>query len=178
MNTKMTALTLAAATAFAFTPKPASAGHNDGAVIAGAIIGGLVVGAAIASADNNCAPVYANSTYCPPAPVIYTPAPVVYTDGYWTSVPVNVWIAPTWVVSYDNYGRPCRRYVAGHYECRNERRWVAHNRYDNRYDNRGGSNHHEVARGYGHDRRDDRYDNRRNDRRDDNRGNNGRDHRR
>jgi hypothetical protein len=155
MNTKITALTLAAATAFAFTPKPASAGNNDGAVIAGAIIGGLVVGAAIASADNDCPPVYTNVGYCPPAPVYAT-------GGYWTYVPVNVWVAPTWVVSYDSYGRPCRRYVAGHYVHRNERRWVAHNRYDN---HRGG---HYVARnGDNHDRHDNnRHDNRRDDRRD------------
>jgi hypothetical protein len=160
MNTKITALTLAAATAFAFTPKPASAGHNDGAVIAGAILGGLVVGAAIAAADDNCAPVYVESSYCPP------PAPVYATGGYWTYVPVNVWIAPTWVVSYDRYGHAHRRYVAGHYERRNERRWVAHNRYDN---HRGG--HHIASNGNNHNRHDnDRRDGRRDDRRDNRRG--------
>ena len=167
MNTKITALTLAAATAFAFTPKQASADHGDGAAIVGAILGGAIIGAAIASANNDCAPVYVGSTYCPPAPV-------VYTDGYWTTVPVNVWVAPTWVVTTDYYGRPNRRYVAGHYECRNERRWVAHN--NNRYDNRGGHNNREVARGNGSDRHDDKRDNR-HDNRSDDRRDNRRDHR-
>lgn len=159
MNTKITALTLAAATAFAFTPKSASAGNGDGAAIVGAIIGGAIIGAAIASADNDCAPVYVNTTpYCPPAPVYVTDS-----YGYWTTVPVNVWVAPTYIVVNDYYGRPTRRYVAGHYECRNERRWIAHNRpvVHGRV----------VAGGYGHDRRDDRRDGRRDDRRDDRRDN-------
>lgn len=155
MNTKITALTLAAATAFAFTPKPASAGDGDGAAIFGAILGGAIIGAAIASADN-CAPVYVNSTYCPPAPVIYTPAPVVY-GGYWTTTTVNVWVPGVWVIERDRYGRDCRRYVAGHYAPRHNRVWVANNRYDNR----GGHNHREVSRGHGNDRRDDHRDGRR-----------------
>lgn len=165
MNTKITALTLAAATAFAFTPKSASAGNNDGAAIFGAILGGAIIGAAIASADNDCAPVYVNTGYCPPAPV-------VIADGYWATTSVNVWVPAVWVVERDRYGRDCRRYVAAHYECRNERRWVAHNRYDNR----GGNSHREVARGYGHDRRDDHRDSRRDNRGDDRRDNR-RDHR-
>jgi len=136
MNTKITALTLAAASAFAFAPKPAVANdHTAGAVIAGAVIGGLL-GAAVAN-SNDCGPtpVYTNVGYCPP------PAPVYVADGYWTTAPVNVWVAPVWVVERDYYGRSCRRYVAGHYEYRNERRWVAHNAPVYRG--------HEVARGYG-----------------------------
>ncbi len=171
MNTKITALTLAAATAFAFTPKPAVA-SNDGAAIFGAIVGGAIIGAAIASAHNDCPPVYTANTYCPPAPVVVAPAPVfvapapvVVADGYWTTVPVNVWVAPTWVVTTDYYGYTTRRYVAGHYECRNDRRWVAYNRHDN--------HGREVARGYGNDRYDNRHDNRRDDHRNDDR----RDHR-
>src|SRR6187549_3016892 len=101
MNTKITALTLAAATAFAFTPKPASAGDGDGAAIFGAILGGALIGAAIASADN-CAPVYV-------------------TGGYWTTTTVNVWVPGVWVVERDYYGRDCRRYVAGHYAPRHNR---------------------------------------------------------
>lgn len=169
MNTKITALTLAAATAFAFTPKQASAGDGDGAAIFGAILGGAIIGAAIASADN-CAPVYVD-TYCPPAPVIYTPAPVVYAPtpvvygGYWNTTTVNVWVPGAWVVERDYYGRDCRRYVAGHYAPRHNRVWVANNRYDNR----GGNHHREVSRGHGNDRRDDHRDGR---------GNGGRDNRR
>src|SRR6478609_2708786 len=157
MNTKITALTLAAATAFAFTPKPASASNGDGAAIFGAIVGGAILGAAIASANNNCAPVYVNGAYCPPVPVyapnVYCPpAPVYVADGYWTTVPVNVWVAPTWVVTNDYYGRPSRCYVAGHYESRNDRRWVAYNSHD--------SHGHEVARGYGNDRHDNNHNSR------------------
>jgi len=139
MNTKITALTLAAATAFAFTPKPASADHGDGAAIFGAIVGGAIIGAAIASANNDHAPVYVSSGSCPP------PAPVYVADGYWATASINVWVPAVWVVERDYYGRNCRRYVAGHYECRNERHWVAYNRPAYRG--------HEVASNYGHDNR-------------------------
>ena|SRR6478609_10048291 len=164
MNTKITALTLAAATAFAFTPKQASADHGDGAAIFGAILGGAIIGAAIASADANCAPVYVNSTYCPPAPVYVA-------SGYWTTTTVNVWVPPVWVVERDYYGRDCRRYVAGYYAPRHNRVWVANNRYDNH----GGSgyNNRTVASGNGHGRdNDSRGNHGGNDRRD-----NRRDHR-
>src|SRR6478609_374004 len=144
MNTKITALTLAAATAFAFTPKPASADHGDGA--------------AISSANNDHAPVYVSSGSCPP------PAPVYVADGYWATASVNVWVPAVWVVERDYYGRNCRRYVAGHYECRNERHWVAYNRPVYRG--------HEVASNYSHDNR-----NHGNDHHDNGRDNNHRDHR-
>jgi hypothetical protein len=159
MNTKITALTLAAATAFAFTPKPASADHGDGAAIFGAIVGGAIIGAAIASANNDHAPVYVSSGSCPP------PAPVYVADGYWATASVNVWVPAVWVVERDYYGRNCRRYVAGHYECRNERHWVAYNRPVYRG--------HEVASGYGHDNRSHGNDHRDNGHSD----SNGRDHR-
>jgi hypothetical protein len=162
MKTKLTALTLAAATAFAFTPKPAVAGNNDGAVIAGAIIGGLLIGAAVAAADDcGPTPVYSTVGY-------YPPAPVYATGGYWTTTTVNVWVPGVWVVERDHYGRSCRRYVAGHYAPRHNRVWVAHgNRYDH---HRGGSHGRDVSHGYGHDRRDDRRNDRHdrgNDRRND-----------
>ncbi len=153
MKTKITALTLAAVTAFAFTPKPASAGDKTGAVIAGVVIGGLI-GAAIADSHND-APVYTTTTYCPPVPAVVTPAPIVVTDGYWSTTVVNVWVPGVWVVERDHYGRNYRHYVAGHYERRNNRVWIANNhrydrrddRHDNRYDRRD-------------DRRDDRHDRR------------------
>ncbi len=150
MKTKIIALTLAAATAFAFTPKPASAGDKTGAVIAGVVIGGLI-GAAIANSNDYCEPAYVSTSYCPPAPVVVAPAPVVMADGYWNTTYVNVWVPGAWIIERDYYGRDCRRYVTGHYERRSNRVWVAHNNY-NRYD-------------YRHDRRDDRHD-RRDDRRD------------
>src|SRR4051812_9049725 len=133
MNTKITALTLAAASAFALTPKPAAAHDNAaGAVIAGAVIGGLIGAAVANSHDYGPAPGYSTGYCPPPAPVYgasYCPpaAPVYVPDGYWTTAPVNVWVPSVWVVERDYYGRSCRRYVAGHYESRNERRWVAHN---------------------------------------------------
>lgn len=162
MNTKLTALTLAATSVFAFTPKPASA--HDGGAIAGAIIGGAILGAAIASADNCApAPVYVAPApvYLPPPGAVYVaPAPVysapaAYVGGYWDTVAVNIWVPGVWITERDYYGRPCRRWVAPHYERRSERRWVAHNRYD--YHGRPGGGR-EVSGGYGRDRHDDRRD--------------------
>jgi hypothetical protein len=168
MKTKIIALTLAAATAFAFTPKPASAG-DKGLAVVGGLIGGLIIGAAIADSNNNCAPVYVESTYCPPARVYVAPAPVVYMDGgYWNTTTVNIWVPGAWIIERDYYGRDCRRYVTGHYERRNNRVWIANNRYnsrpDYRHDNR--IDRRDDRRDNRNDRRDDRHDNR-NDRRDD-----------
>jgi hypothetical protein len=70
-----------------------------------------------------------------------------------------VWVPACWIVERDCYGRCYRRYMGGHYECRNDRVWVAYDRYDNdcrdndrRYndchDNRG-RNDREVSSGYG-----------------------------
>ena len=165
MNTKIIALTLAAATTFAFTPKPAVAG-DKGLAVLGGIVGGLIIGAAIADSHNDYAPLYASTDY--------PPEPVYVADGYWSTTTVNVWVPGVWIVERDYYGRGCRRYVAAHYERRNDRVWVTYNRYE-RHDYR---HDREIGRGYGydrydrhdhHDRRDDRRDDRHDDRRDDRR---------
>lgn len=141
MNTKFTALTLAAATAFAFTPKPAVAGDKELAVVGG-LIGGLIIASAI-------------NDHCDTRTVVVNDR---CDDGYWKTVEVRVWIPAGWVYERSPYGGSRRIYVAGHYECRNDRVWVAYNRYDRR-DNRHDDRHdrREIGRGYGRDR-DDRHD--------------------
>lgn len=146
MNAKITALTLAAATAFAFTPKPAVAG-DKGLAVVGGLIGGLIIASAINDLDHYDADVVYASNRHP--------------DGYWRTVSVNVWVPGYWVVERSHHGRSHRRYVAGNYECRNDRVWVAsHNRYDrydrrdDRRDRRDDRHDRDNGRGYGYDRRD------------------------
>jgi hypothetical protein len=138
MKTKLLALTLAGATAFAFTPKPALASHdNTGAAIIGGVIGGLVIGSMIADHDDARVVVASHRDH---------------RDGYWKIVEVRTWVPGHWIVERSHHGRSYRRYVEGHYECRNDRVWVA-------YDRRGYRDGREIGRGYGHDRYDnDRYD--------------------
>jgi hypothetical protein len=151
MNTKITALILAAATAFAFTPKPAIADHKELAVVGG-IIGGIIIAAAISDyGDNNfnhATVGYRSGDHC--------------SDGYWNTVAVKVWVPGYWVVERGHHGHSHRRFVPGHYEGRNDRVWVAynrHNRYDRHDDRRGDrydrDNNHGY--GYGNDRRDRDY---------------------
>ena len=132
MNFKATALTLAA-TAFAFTPKPAVAGDKEAALVGG-LIGGIILGAVIADAnDHDTHVVVANHNYrsydndrC--------------DDGYWKRVEVRTWVPGYWV-SERRHGRTHRYYVEGHYEIRTDRVWVAYDRRDRDdrrygYDNR------------------------------------------
>jgi len=150
MNTKLTALSLAAASALAFAPKPATAGDN-GAAIVGGLIGGLIIGSAL-SDDCDARTVVVRDDRC--------------DDGYWKTVSVNVWVPGVWVIERSHHGRSYRRYIEGHYECRNDRVWVA---YDRR--GHGPRGHREIGRGPGryddrhdrhdrHDRRHDRWDRR------------------
>lgn len=120
MNTKLTALTLAAATAFAFTPKPAIAGDKEAAIVGG-LLGGLILGAAIAD-HNDCDTrvVVASHTYR---------SPDRCDDGYWQRVETRVWIPGYWVTEC-RHGRTRRYYVEGHYEIRTKRVWVACERHD------------------------------------------------
>lgn len=141
MNTKLIALSLAAATAFAFTPKPAKAG-DTGAAIVGGLIGGLIIGSAIADHNDHDRVVFVNDR-C--------------DDGYWKNVEVRVWVPGVWIVERGYHGRTYRRYVEGHYECRTNRVWVAYERHGYRPYER------EIGRGYGrdydrHGRDHDRYD--------------------
>ncbi|MFZ5494986.1 MAG: hypothetical protein ACOZE5_06570 [Verrucomicrobiota bacterium] len=141
MNIKATALSLATATALAFTPKPAVAGDNEAAFVGG-LIGGAILGAALSDLDHDTRVVVASHRYhdhdrC--------------DDGYWKRVEVRVWVPGYWV-SERRHGHTHRYYVSGHYEIRTDRVWVAydrHNRHD-RYDRHD-------RRDYGYDRRD-RYD--------------------
>lgn len=159
MNNKITALTLVAATAFAFTAKPAVAGNKELAVIGG-VIGGLIIASAIS--DHHDTTVYHSNHHA---------------GGYWNTVSVNVWVPGYWVTDRDYYGHSHRRYVPGRYECRNDRVWVSynshhrydrgddrhHDRYDRRDDRRDDRHDRKTGRGYGNDRDSgrDRRDNRR-----------------
>lgn len=139
MNIKATALTLAAATAFAFSPKPAVAGDKETALVGG-LIGGIILGAVLADADDHdTRVVLAGHNYHGHGH---------RDDGYWKRVEVRTWVPGYWVTER-RHGRAHRYYVEGHYEIRTDRVWVAYNRYD-RHDRRD--------YGYGrHDRRDRDY---------------------
>lgn len=132
MNTKFTALTLAAATAFAFTPKPAVAGDKEAALVGG-LIGGLIIGAAIADADHHDTRTVVVRDTCT-TPVIVRDR---CDDGYWKVVETRIWVPGAWVIER-GYGHTTRRYIEGHYECRTNRVWVAYDRHDryDRYDRR------------------------------------------
>ena len=140
MNTKITALTLAAATAFAFTAKPAVAGDKELAVIGG-LVGGLIIASAL-NDHNHDRTVVVSAGYRPGR-----------AEGYWKTVEVRTWVPGYWV-SERRHGRIHRYFVAGHYECRTDRVWVAYNRYD-RYDRR--DDRRDDWNDYGHDRRDRDY---------------------
>ena len=134
MNTKITALTLAAVTAFAFTPKPAVAGDKETALVGG-LIGGIILGAVIAdAADHDTHVVLAGHRH-------YSDG----RDGYWKRIEVRTWVPGYWV-SERRHGHTHRYYVGGHYEIRTDRVWVSHDRHD-RYDRR-------ERRDYGYDRHD------------------------
>lgn len=122
MNIKATALTLAAATAFAFTPKPAVAGDKEAAFVGG-LIGGVILGAVLNDHDHDRTVVVSKDygydrrrdDRC--------------DDGYWKTVEVRSWVPGYWA-SERRHGRTIRYYVEGHYEVRHDRVWVASGRYD------------------------------------------------
>jgi len=136
MNTKLTALTLAAATAFAFTPKPAVA-SDKGLAVVGGLIGGLVIASAL-NDDCDTRTVVVNDR-C--------------DDGYWRTVEVRVWVPAGWVYERSPHGGYRRVYVAGHHECRSDRVWVAYDRHGrhDRYDRHDRHDRREIGRGYGRD---------------------------
>ncbi|MCC6415776.1 MAG: hypothetical protein IT582_07700 [Opitutaceae bacterium] len=150
---KTATVSLLAASALLFVPKPAAAGDKEIAAIGG-FIGGLILGSQIDHDHHRGHVVVAPS--CPPSPQI-----VIQAGGFWDYRPVRVWVAPRWTVVYDHCNRPVRRYIAGHYDTRHERVWVARNgghgsyaHYDRPEDGRGSSRH------YHGDRRRDRHDRR------------------
>jgi len=137
MKTKITALALLAASALSLAPKPAAA-SDKGLAIVGGFLGGLIVASAINdSYHDSCAPTHTTVVVddrCDDRP-----------SGYWKEVSVRVWVPGCWIVERDYRGCERRRYAEGHYECRNNRVWVAHERHG-RYHDR------EVGYGYGHRR--------------------------
>jgi hypothetical protein len=141
MNIKLTALTLAAATAFAFTPKPAVAGDKELAVVGG-LIGGLIIGSALSDHHDNNRTVVVAGGYRHDR-----------NDGCWKTVEVRVWVPAGWVYERSPYGGYRRIYAAGHYECRTDRVWVAYDRHG-RYDR---DDRRDIGRGHGRGH-DDRYD--------------------
>jgi hypothetical protein len=134
MKTKIIALSLIAATAFAFAPKTALAGDKELAVVGG-LIGGLIIGSAIADHDDDTRVVVAAG---------HRYDRHHRDDGYWKRVEVRVWVPGYWVTERHR-GRTHRHYVDGHYEIRTDRVWVSYDRH-----------HRRDHRGYGHDY--DRYD--------------------
>ncbi|WP_157772394.1 hypothetical protein [Lacunisphaera limnophila] len=135
MKTKFIALTLAAATAFAFTAKPAVAGDKELAVVGG-LIGGLIIASAISDHDTN-SHVVLTSGY-------HRDRDRDCEEGYWKRVEVRSWVPGYWV-SERRHGRTHRYFVEGHYEIRTDRIWVSYDRRDRR-DRR------DYDRGYGRDR--------------------------
>ena len=144
MNTKITALTLAAATAFAFTAKPAVAGDKELAVVGG-LIGGLIIASALSDHYDHDSGVVVASGY-----------DRGHRDGYWKMVEVRTWVPGYWLVERSRHGHSHRHYIEGRYECRTDRVWVAYNRYD-RYDRRDDRRDDRHDRDYGNDRRDRDY---------------------
>jgi hypothetical protein len=117
MKTKITALALLSVAALSFAPKPAHAGDKELAAIGG-FIGGVIVGSVLNKGHTD--------VYCPPAP----PVVVVHHDrrhghGYWHENRVKVWVPARWVYERDRRGHSVKRYVAGYYDYRTERVWVA-----------------------------------------------------
>lgn len=138
MNIKATAFTLAAATAFAFTAKPALAGDKEAAFVGG-LIGGALIASALNDHDHDRTVIVASHRShdhdrC--------------DDGYWKRVEVRTWVPGYWVTER-RHGHSHRYYVSGHYEFRTDRVWVSYDRHD-RHDRR------DRRYGYGHDDRRDR----------------------
>ncbi len=129
MKTKIIALSLAAATALAFTPKPAVAGDKEIALVGG-LIGGLIIGSAIADHHDDTRVVVASGYGHRDRP-----------SGYWKHVETRVWVPGYWVTERHR-GRIHRHFVNGHYEIRTDRVWVSYDRRD----------HRDYNRGYGRDR--------------------------
>jgi len=148
MKTKITALALAAAAALSLAPKPAMAGDKEVAIIGG-FLGGLLIASAINDSQHQEA-----------YPCYHTDVIVNDRDdrrdesrdcGYWSEVALNVWVPGVWIEERSRHGQCHQRYVAGHYERRNNRTWVAYERHDRREHR----DHDDRANSYGH-RHDDR----------------------
>ena len=159
MKTKFIALALATVTALSLTPKPAAA-NDKGLAIVGGFLGGLIVASAINDSRHDNAYDNYNTN------VVVTDRDDRYDyrredrcedrredrrdSGFWKEVSVQIWIPGVWIVERRHHG--CyRRYVSGHYECRNNRVWVASERND-RHDRHHHDEDRDNGRSYGHNR--------------------------
>lgn len=126
MNKLIFASLAAVAVSLVGTPKPAEARDGDKAVAAmGGFIGGLIVGSAINDS--------------PSVVVAHRPSPQVRVvvshghrhdrrHGHWEWVTVREWVPGHWAYVDRGRGRDRghRVWVAGHYDYRRDRVWVAH----------------------------------------------------
>ncbi|MCW5549447.1 MAG: hypothetical protein KIT44_10845 [Opitutaceae bacterium] len=107
-------IALCAVAALAFVPVT-HAGSKERAVIGG-FVGGLIVGHTLGK---------------------HAPAPICHetvsyhphrrpAHGHWETNRVKVWVPGHWTVRIDRCGTRVRHYVAGRYEWRTERVWVAY----------------------------------------------------
>jgi len=126
MNKIIFASVLAVATALVGSPSPAAAGHNhydddDDKVIAavGGFVGGLIVGSTIHSSPRVPAPAVVVSAS-------YGQGNGHYRHGRWEWTTVRVWVPGHWTYVGRECERPRKVWVAGHYDHRRERVWVAH----------------------------------------------------
>jgi hypothetical protein len=60
-----------------------------------------------------------------PAPVYRDACPPPAPRGYWTEVPVKVWVPAEWIVSRGHHGRDVRTLRPGYFTYRHDRVWVA-----------------------------------------------------
>ena len=138
MKTKITALALITATALSLAPKPAVA-SDKGLALVGGFLGGLIVASAINDSRHDDYYPARNTTV-----VVNERCNDRGPDGYWKEVSVRFWVPGCWVVDRGYRGCDSRRYVEGHYSCRNDRVWVSNDRRDHR--------DRDVSYGYGHRR--------------------------
>lgn len=108
-------IALCTAAALAFVPVT-HAGSKERAAIGG-FVGGLIVGHALGK--HAPAPVIRET-------VVYDHHPRHAPAGYWQENRVKVWVPGHWTVRVDRCGTRVRHYVAGRYEWRTERVWVAY----------------------------------------------------
>lgn len=152
MKTKFTALALSAVTAFSFSPKPAQA-SDRGLAVLGGFIGGIIVASVINDSQHDsyrdCDTAVINDRCDDRGPA-----------GCWQVVSVQTWVPGGWIVAQDSYGCRTERYVGGHFECRNDRVWVAYNRHEHyeRRERYAPERHDRDGQDYrgGRDRHDDR----------------------
>ena len=60
-----------------------------------------------------------------PVPVYRDACPPPAPSGYWTEVPVKVWVPAEWIVSRGHHGRDVRTLRPGYFTYRTDRVWVA-----------------------------------------------------